>query len=357
VPDRTRQRIAVELPWRTLLRVLVTAALVWSFFQISYVVLILIVAILLAVTLDPIVSWLEARKLPRWAAATGVAAAVAAIVCGFLLLTWSSLAGQWDYLVERSTIVAKDLSARVPAWMYQRGGGESTDLASTLGRYSIAVAQSAATALTMIVLGLVLTIYLLIEGRATLSWMLAFVPQRHRGKAEKTIDESRDVIFAYMKGNLITSIIATICTFVALQLLGVPAALLLALMAGLSDFVPVIGFIASSIPAVALALTVSVNAAVAVVIVYIVYNAVENYLISPWAYGRRMKLSDLAVILAFVVGAELAGVIGALIALPIAALYPTIERIWLRDQLPEETVREHRALQGSDRWRKRSSTH
>jgi predicted PurR-regulated permease PerM len=58
-----------------------------------------------------------------------------------------------------------------------------------------------------------------------------------------------------------------------------------------------------------------------------------------------MRLSDVAVILAFAVGAELAGVIGALIALPVAALYPTIERIWLREQLPEDTVREHRELE------------
>ena len=67
----------------------------------------------------------------------------------------------------------------------------------------------------------------------------------------------------------------------------------------------------------------------------------ENYLISPWAYGDRLKLSNVAVILAFAVGAELAGVIGALIALPIAAAYPAIERIWLREQLPDDTVREH----------------
>ena len=68
--------------------------------------------------------------------------------------------------------------------------------------------------------------------------------------------------------------------------------------------------------------------------------------ISPWAYGDRMKLSNLAVILAFVIGAQLAGVIGALIALPIAAIYPAIERIWLRQQVGEETVREHQAIEG-----------
>lgn len=81
-----------------------------------------------------------------------------------------------------------------------------------------------------------------------------------------------------------------------------------------------------------------------VIVFYIAYNTVENYLITPWAYGDRMKLSDLAVILALAAGAQLGGVIGALLALPIAAIYPTIERIWLRERLPEETVREKAEL-------------
>ena len=104
---------------------------------------------------------------------------------------------------------------------------------------------------------------------------------------------------------------------------------------------PVIGFIASSIFAVAMALTVASSTALIVLALYATYHMVENYIISPWAYGDRLKLSNVAVILAFAVGGELAGVIGALIALPIAAAYPAIERIWLREKLPADTVREH----------------
>ena len=74
-------------------------------------------------------------------------------------------------------------------------------------------------------------------------------------------------------------------------------------------------------------------------------TTVENYLIAPRAYGDRLKLSNVAVVLAFVVGAEVAGVIGALIALPVAAIYPSIEKIWLRETLPEDTVREHKAIE------------
>jgi predicted PurR-regulated permease PerM len=130
-----------------------------------------------------------------------------------------------------------------------------------------------------------------------------------------------------------------------LSLLNVPAALLLAVAAGVCDFIPVLGFIASSLPAILLALTLSVHTALIVAALYVAYHGIENYLLAPWAYGDRLKLSNLAVVLAFVVGAEIAGVVGALIALPIAAVYPAIERIWLRERLPEDTVEEHRAIE------------
>ena len=71
----------------------------------------------------------------------------------------------------------------------------------------------------------------------------------------------------------------------------------------------------------------------------------ENYVIAPWAYGDRLRLSNLAVILAFAIGAAVAGVIGALIALPVAAVYPAIEQIWLRDALADDTVAVHRAIE------------
>jgi len=216
---------------------------------------------------------------------------------------------------------------------------------SALGGYALVILQSATNAFTILLLAFVLTFYLLLDGDRVRDWLLAFVPLRHRARATRTLAEGREVLVAYIIGNFITSVIAAVTTFLALWLMGVPAALFLALLAGLSDFVPVIGFIVSAIPALALAVTVSTGTLIGVIAFYIAYNAVESYVLSPWAYGSRMRLSDVAVIMAFVVGAELAGVIGALIALPVAALYPTVERIWLRRELPTETVVEHAAME------------
>ena len=347
--DSIRRQVRLEVPWRTLLKILVALALGWSLVQLLPIVLVLMVAIVLAVSLDPIVSWLERRHLPRTVAAVIVAVAILLIVGAFLWLTWSSLASQWQQVageVERKVLEIWD---SMPGWLRSALGSQQGGGASPADGVAVRVFSSTTAAVGSIVLGFVLTIYLLIEGRQTYAWLIAFVPRRHRAKVERTAAESRQVIDAYVAGNVITSIIAFAATWVALWMLDVPAALLLALIAGLSDFVPVIGFIASSIPAVLLALTVSGTTALLVTGFYLLYNAVEAYLLTPWAYGNRLKMSDIAVILGFAAGAQLGGVVGALIALPIAALYPTIERIWLRDELPDDTVRQHKLIEPEPR--------
>jgi predicted PurR-regulated permease PerM len=241
-----------------------------------------------------------------------------------------------------------DLLKLAPPWVRTAIGAEDGDtLQSLLAPFAARVGQSVISAIAVTLMGFVLTLYLLIEASATRDWLLAFVPEAKRGRVQQTLTECERIIFAYVSGNFITSLIATVTTFAALTWLQVPAALLLAIIAGLSDFLPVIGFILGAVPTILLALTVSPMTALLAAAFYLGYNTIENYLISPWAYGGRLKLSNVAVLLAFVIGAEVAGVIGALIALPIAALYPTIERIWLREQLPRETVTEHRALSGA----------
>jgi predicted PurR-regulated permease PerM len=150
-----------------------------------------------------------------------------------------------------------------------------------------------------------------------------------------------------VRGNLTTSVLAAITAYIFYTVMGVPAALLLALLTGLLDFIPVLGIVLSTVPAVLLAMTVSPGAAIATVVFNLGYNAVESYYIAPKVYGRELRLSDLAVIVAFAVGAELGGVVGALIALPLAATYPAIESIWLRDRLGDDTVRDHRRIERS----------
>jgi predicted PurR-regulated permease PerM len=346
--DLGRRRLAVEIPWRTFLKLIAAVALVWIWLQIYQLVLLLVVAVLLAVALDPVVSWVQRRGLPRWGAATFVGVTILVLIGGFLVLTWSSLSEQASYLGHRLPQFERHFTERLPAMVRNAigmKGNAADELQTVVMPYALQFVRSLTAAVIVFALAFILTVYLLIEGRRTYAWLVAFVPKAKRGKVEQTAVESQEVIFGYVAGNVATSVFATIFVLVALSILKVPAALLLAVVAGICDFIPVLGFILSSAPAVLLALTVSGGTALAVAICYVTYHFLENYIIAPRVYGDRLKLSNIAVVLAFAVGAELGGVVGALIALPLAAAYPAVERIWLRHELGDDLVREHRALE------------
>jgi len=125
-------------------------------------------------------------------------------------------------------------------------------------------------------------------------------------------------------------------------------AVMLAILAGLCDVVPVVGVILATVPAVLLALTVSPATAGIVLACYIGYHVVESYVLVPRIYGQSLRLSTLAVLLALLAGTTLQGLIGAVLVLPLVAAYPIIERIWLVGYLAPEVVKDHNALAKTD---------
>ena len=128
-------------------------------------------------------------------------------------------------------------------------------------------------------------------------------------------------------------------------MLRVPAAFMLAVLAGVCDFVPILGFFVALTPAVLIALTISPGTAVAVAGLYGLCSVIENYAIVPKVYGHHLKLSRVAVLLGLAIGAALGGIIGALLALPVVAAYPIVERIWLRESLGRNVLAEHARLE------------
>ena len=244
--------------------------------------------------------------------------------------------------------VEQELLRRAPPWLAsaieKNGGGSIPDVSAVAG-YAYNLGRLVLGAIIVAALALILTIYLLIEGSTTYAWLLAYAPPTHRGRVDVTAREARKAILGYALGNIATSVFATVFVLISLSLLHVPAALLLALMAGIFDFVPVLGFICSAVPAILLALTVSPAVAFTVALLYGLYHTVENYWIGPKVYGGRLRLSNLAVILAFAVGAEIGGVVGALLALPVAAMYPVVESVWLKEYLGRDAVETHRRIE------------
>jgi len=204
--------------------------------------------------------------------------------------------------------------------------------------------QVALSGVTTTLVVLIIALYLVVDGRRLYAWMLAYVPRRHREKMARTVPEVSQVVFSYVRGQLITSALFAVFTALVLWWLKVPASLPLALLAGVCDIIPVVGIVVATAPAALLALTVSPGTAAAVVGLYVGYHLLESYFIVPRIYGKSLRLSTLAVLLALIVGGSLQGIVGAVIVLPLVAAYPIIERIWLRSYLAPEVIGDHSAL-------------
>jgi predicted PurR-regulated permease PerM len=346
--ERPLLRVRLYVPWWTILKLLSAAALVWIWLQIWPIVMVVLVALVLAVTLEPVVRWLERRRLKRGLAVLVVGVVTLATIGAFLAAAVPPIREEMTLLVGRVASLQESVAVRVPvavARVVRRGPQDPTQLMSAIAAKVPEIGSAVLTAATMTLFAFILTLYLLADGRRTYEWVIAYVPRAHHAKVNETVAGVTEAVFAYVAGNLLTSLFAAVFVLVSLTLLKVPAAFLLAVLAGVCDFVPVLGFFAALTPAVLLALTISPGTAVAVVALYGLCHVIENYALVPKVYGHHLKLSGVAVLLGLGIGAALGGIIGALLALPVVAAYPIVERIWLRESLGRNVLAEHARLE------------
>ena len=164
-----------------------------------------------------------------------------------------------------------------------------------------------------------MTIYLLADLPRIRSGLYRLAPHSRRPRLILIGDEIVAKVGAYVLGNLLISVIAGSVTTIWLLIFGVPYAALLGLLVGLLDLIPVVGSTIGGLVASLVALTVSVPVALATVGFFVVYRLVEDYLLVPRIIGGVVKVPALVTIVAVLLGAALLGVIGALVAIPIAA--------------------------------------
>lgn len=343
-PPRARSSLrALDVSWGTFIRAVVILTVAWAWWRLWQWVLVFLIGVFMAVALEPMARRLEAYGIRRWIGGPLIVLGLVGMLGGFFVAAGASLAVEARLVAGRVGEFIDMVRASLPVEFREAATSLLPD-AMWLG----VVARGSVAVLGAFVTGLLVTVYLLVDGRRTYKWLAAFAPPASRPRVHATAACARGVIVGYVRGNVITSVLATLATWVALRVLGVPAALMLALTAGLLNFVPVIGLYVSAGPAVLLALMVSPAVATSTAAFYVLYNIVENAYLQPAVYGRELRLSGLTVIAAFLVGAELGGVLGALVALPVAAVYPDVERIWFDRPGTGDTADEHRRVEAQE---------
>jgi predicted PurR-regulated permease PerM len=322
-----------ELPIRTIATVLAVLAVLWLLAQLWSLLLSLFVALLLTAALDPPVSRLERRGVPRAASIAIFVLALAGIVAGVAVLVAPPLVEQGNQLADAAPGYLERLrqftqaNPEVFTRLQGAAAGSDADPQAVASRF-LAAGTGLFRGISAFVIVLVMTAYLLADGERVYDWTVRYLPQGQRIRVRQALPEISRVVSGYLLGQLLTSLLFGVFAYVVLTVLGVPQPLLLAILAAVADAIPVIGVVIATIPAVLLALTVSPLAAGIVLALYLAYQQVENYLIVPRVYRGTLELHPFAVLLAVLVGAQLLGVLGVLLVLPIAAAVPVIERIW-----------------------------
>lgn len=354
-PDRERVDLHIHLPTRTVVKVLLTLLAVWAGLRLWPQFVLLLISLLVAVALYPAVTRLERRGFSRGAVVGLMTLVMCAALALLITVVFTTLAEQLSKLVQDFPALRDRVEQRLPAHYptLKRIVREifalpsSPEVAAQLKR-PLALGTVALSGVVSMFFMLVVTIYLLLDGKRLYAWLIAYIPRVHRDRMAQTAEGVSEVIYAYVRGQAICSALFAVFTGIVLSVLRVPAVVPLAILAGLCDVIPVVGVILATVPAVLLALTVSPATAGAVLVFYIGYHVVESYYLVPRIYGQRLRLSTLAVLLALLAGHTLQGLIGAVLVLPLVAAYPIIERIWLASYLAPEVVKDHSALAKTD---------
>jgi predicted PurR-regulated permease PerM len=340
-PSATPERVTrLELPPRTIAQaILILAAApiaLWLLTQVSPILLDLLIALLLTAALDPAVTRLERRGLPR---AASVALTLAVLLGGLILLLVVGL----PPLVEQSARFAQEAPgylqraqgwlAAYPALQQQLHGATAagstspaTFLAGAVGAGRWLVDGTTATVIIV-----VMTAYLLIDGERSYDWVMHFMPPAQRAQVRPLLPEISRVVGGYLLGQLITSLLFGAFAFAVAVAVGVPQPLLMAAVAAVADAIPLLGVFIATVPPVLLAWTQSPLTALIVLALYVAYHQLESHLLVPRIYGRTLGISPFATLIAALVGWRLLGVVGIVLALPLAAIVPLVEQVWRHD--------------------------
>jgi predicted PurR-regulated permease PerM len=301
------------------------------------------IAVFLALALNPAVDRLEGRFGGRRGAATGVVSIATLIALG--LIGWLFIPtlvdqvnnfahnvpnylddltkgrGRLGFLESKYHLVDKARRA-----LREGGASKLFGLSGT----ALAVAKGVINAVLATVTIAFMTFFMLLEGPGWVDRFFSLLKPETRRRYRAVGHDIYRTVGGYVSGNLLISLIAGVLTAIVLAIMGVPYAIALGLIVAILDLIPLAGATLAAIIVGAVAFLHSVPAGIVVIAFFIVYQQVENHVLQPVVYGRTVQLSPLVVLVSVLIGAELAGVLGALAAIPVAGTLQVIFLDWLR---------------------------
>jgi predicted PurR-regulated permease PerM len=299
----------------------------WLVTAAAQVLTLLGLAFFIAVGLDPAVTWLARKGLPRWAAVVVIVAAGLGVFGAFLALAIPVLVSQATALADHLPRYLSSLShqnstlGRLSARYHivsqlqkllNNGGSQIATGALTVGKAVVGVLASA-------VIVIVVSIYALADMPRIKRGLYNLAPRSRRARMVLLTDEILGRVGGYVLGNIAISFISALGTYLWALAFGIPYPLLLGILVGLLDLIPIVGSTIGGIVVALVGLTVSLPVAIATVGFYVAYRFVEDYFLSPRVMARTVDVPGIVTVVATLLGGAVLGIAGALVAIPLAA--------------------------------------
>lgn len=297
---------------------------VYFLYQIREVILIVFVAVLLSSILEKPVTFLQKRKIPRPLGMILIYLVLLGIITLLTVALVPPLVDQVRQLATNFPIYSQQLSSFFNTKLnfidLQEGlqaisaaltGGTANNLLNTVFNFFGGFVST--------IVALVMTFYLVVEQDALKRAARSITPERYHFYLEDGFEKLQTKLGNWLAGQLILSLIVGVLFYTALYIIGVPYAMVLAILAGLFEFIPYIGPITVTIPAVIIALAQSPLQALFVVIAHIVIQQLENHILVPQIMRKAVGLNPVVSIVALLIGLKIGGIVGAILAIPLAA--------------------------------------
>lgn len=319
---------SISITTGTILRTILVLLFLSFLFLIKDVLALLFIAIILSAAFDPSVDWLQKFKIPRALSIVGIYVLVLSFVTWSIYLLSGPLAAQVVDIANAFPDFYKKINQNLGGaidlnhlFNQDAISASFTDVTKSLGQATSGIFNVLSSVFGGVVsffMVLVITFYLTVEENSIKRFINSLTPVGHQPYVSKLITTMQHRMGYWLRGQLLLSLIVFVMVYIGLAILGIKYALILALLAGIFEIVPFIGPWIAAIPGVFFAFSYSPSKALMVAIMYLVIQQLENNLIVPKVMGKSTGLNPLVVLIAIMIGAHLGGVMGALLAVPVA---------------------------------------
>jgi len=324
--DRTTVVHRVEIGYRSIIAVALTVGGIWLLNLLLPVLVVIVVALILVGTLNPAIGWLQRHRVNRILAIAIVFIGCLIVMVGVGLITIPALFAQVSATINNLPEIQNSLAQTLESHRLTAPAANAIRSFRPEDRLrSLNVTAALTTSLGVVeVIGyaatsVVLAIYFIAAGERTRGALYALFPRRFHVRLARVLLNLETIVGGYLRGQIITSIAIGVFTFALLSITRVPNALALAAFAALTDVIPFVGGLLATTPAVLVALSRGTAVTTIVLLAMIGYQELESRVIVPRVYGQALRLSSAVVVIALLVGGKVGGIIGALLALPMAA--------------------------------------